>query len=73
VAAVSAADSPLFNFVTLVTLVTLNEVMTPSRRAAPIAEWRGLPERKMQAARWRALCARAPTSAALRARTNFQV
>ncbi len=51
-AAVSAADSPLFNFVTLVTLVTVNEVMNPSLRAAVIAEWRGLPERKMRADRW---------------------
>src|SRR5215475_2134840 len=27
--------------------------MTPSIRAAVIAEWRGLPERKLQADRWR--------------------
>jgi predicted nucleic acid-binding Zn ribbon protein len=52
VAAALAADSPLFNFVTLVTLVTLNEIMTHSLRSAVVAEWRGLPERKMRPDRW---------------------
>jgi predicted nucleic acid-binding Zn ribbon protein len=40
-----------FNFVTL---VTLNEVMNPSLRAAVIAEWRGVPEKRMRADRWQA-------------------
>ena len=42
----------LFNFVTLLSFVTLDEVMTRSLRAAVIAEWRGLPERKMRPDRW---------------------
>ena len=37
-----------FNFVTLLTFLTITELMNPSLRAAVIAEWRGLPERKMR-------------------------
>ena len=51
-AAVLAANLPLFNFVTVVTIVTLNEVMTRSLRSAVIAEWRGLPNRKTRPDRW---------------------
>jgi hypothetical protein len=37
-----------FNFVTLLTFVTITELMNPSLRATVIAEWRGLPEKKMR-------------------------
>src|SRR5438552_11947730 len=41
-----------FNFVTLLTFVTIGGLMNPSLRAAVIAEWRGLPEKKTRADRW---------------------
>jgi predicted nucleic acid-binding Zn ribbon protein len=52
VAVVSAANFPFLTFVTLLSFVTLGEVMSPSLRAAVIAEWRGLPERKVRPDRW---------------------
>ena len=49
-------DNPVpathFSFVTLLTFVTITELMNAALRAAVIAEWRGLPERKMRADRW---------------------
>jgi Dna[CI] antecedent DciA-like protein len=46
------APATHFNFVTLLTFVTITELMNAALRAAVIAEWRGLPERKMRADRW---------------------
>jgi hypothetical protein len=42
------APATHFNFVTLLTFVTITEVMNAALRAAVIAEWRGLPERKLR-------------------------
>jgi len=46
------APATHFSFVTLLTFVTITELMNAALRAAVIAEWRGLPERKMRADRW---------------------
>jgi hypothetical protein len=46
------APATHFSFVTLLTFATITELMNAALRAAVIAEWRGLPERKMRADRW---------------------
>jgi hypothetical protein len=46
------APATHFNFVTLLTFVAITELMNSALRAAVIAEWRGLPERKMRGDRW---------------------
>jgi len=46
------APATHFNFVTLLTFATITELMNAALRAAVIAEWRGLTERKMRADRW---------------------
>jgi predicted nucleic acid-binding Zn ribbon protein len=43
------APATHFSFVTLLTFATITELMNAALRAAVIAEWRGLPERKMRA------------------------
>jgi predicted nucleic acid-binding Zn ribbon protein len=46
------APATHFSFVTLLTFATITELMNAALRAAVIAEWRGLPERKMRGDRW---------------------
>lgn len=46
------APATHFGFVTLLTFVTITELMNAALRAAVIAEWRGLPERKLRPDRW---------------------
>jgi predicted nucleic acid-binding Zn ribbon protein len=46
------APATHFSFVTLLTFVPITELMNAALRAAVIAEWRGLPERRMRPDRW---------------------